>query len=325
MSYLIRHYRNTDTAHLTRIWNLHHASSQPCDVLSSSVFDACIVSKPYFDANDLLIIEDESHPVGFLHLGFGCKESRDSIDEGHALISCLCVEPHRNEELIADSLIRAGIQQLEARGTQDVIAIGAPFRYSFYLGIAPGDGLMGVVARDSRLQRWFAHNQFAPSRPTECWEVDLASFRPPMDRGQFAVRRSASVVRVLDEVQEDWWDAVVLGHTEQIRFQLYSRAKAAITNEILFWYTDQSWSGISSNTARVWLPTFPDDPESRDRTVFLFSEAFRQLQSERFSTIRVIASPDQQASVSVLQRLGFRSVEHGLVFQRQLALPADIV
>jgi hypothetical protein len=139
-----------------------------------------------------------------------------------------------------------------------------------------------------------------------------------MDRGQFAVRRAASVVRVLDELQEHWWDAVVLGHTEQIRFQLFSRQKSAITNEVSFWYTDQVFSGISSQAARLWLPQFPEDSEGRDRYVFLLSEAFRQLQSERFSTVRAIAAPDQQASVSVLQRLSFRSVEHGLVFKRRL-------
>ena len=318
MSYLIRHFRNTDTAHLMRIWNLHHSASRSCEPISHSVFDSCVISKPFFDARDLLILEDETQPVGFAHLGFGCNAARNDIDHSQALMSCLCIQPHRNEELIADSLIQASIAELKKRGSSDVIAIGSLSRYAFYVGMAAGDALMGVVVSDSRLQRWLVHNQFEPIRPTECWEVELASFRPPMDRGQFAVRRAASVVRVLDEVQEDWWDAVVLGHAEQIRFQLYSRQHAAITNEILFWYTDQAGSGISSNTVRVWLPKFPDDSEGRDRIVFLFAEAFRQLQSERFSTVRTIAAPDDQTSVSILQRLGFRSVEHGLIFQRKL-------
>jgi predicted N-acetyltransferase YhbS len=318
VSFSIRHFRNTDTAHLTRIWNLHHSASRSCDPISNSVFDACVIAKPFFVAEDLLILEDDGSPVGFVHVGYGGNEAKSNIDHQNAMLSCLCVEPHRDEESIADNLIQAAIGRIEQHSSSHVIAIGSPASYAFYIGVAAGDGLMGVVATDSRLQRWLGHNRFEPSRPTECWEVDLASFRPPMDRGQFAVRRAASVVRVLDELHEQWWDAVVLGHTEQIRFQLFSRQHSAITNEVSFWYTDQAFSGISSQAARIWLPKFPDDTEGRDRYVFLLSEAFRQLQSERFSTVRAIAAPDQQASVSVLQRLSFRSVLHGLIFERRL-------
>lgn len=319
MSYLIRHFQNTDTAHLTRIWNRHHSVNLSGNPISNTVFDACVIGKPFFVAEDLLILELDSRPIGFLHFGFGCNPERTDIDPREGLICCLCIEPHPEEDLIADALIENAIVKMESRGSRDVIAIGSTSRYAFYIGVSEGDGLMGVVASDSRLQRWLAQNQFEPTRPTECWEIDLSQFRPPIDRGQFAVRRAASVVRVLDEVLEDWWDAVVLGHTEQIRFQLYSRQLAAITHQVLFWYTDQSGSGISTQTARVWLPEFPADADGRDRIVFLLSEAFRQLQSERFSTIRAIAAPDQQGSVSVLQRLGFRSVKHGLIFQRKLS------
>jgi L-amino acid N-acyltransferase YncA len=50
---------------------------------------------------------------------------------------------------------------------------------------------------------------------------------------------------------------------------------------------------------------------------YLLAEAFRQLQSERFTTIRAIATPDQAGSVAIFQRLGFRSVEPGLIFERR--------
>ncbi|MFN9914692.1 MAG: hypothetical protein ACK53L_19040, partial [Pirellulaceae bacterium] len=74
-------------------------------------------------------------------------------------------------------------------------------------------------------------------------------------------------------------------------------------------------SHCASNTVRLWMPNFPDDTEGRDRVTYLLSEAFRQLQSERFSTVRAIASADQAASVAIFQRLGLRSVETGLVFK----------
>jgi GNAT superfamily N-acetyltransferase len=300
-----------------QIWNRHYRECRaPVEVLHG-VFDACVLSKPFFRADEFLIFEKDGEPVGFLHLGYGGSSDGHDRDSQRPLICALCVEPHPQEDEIADALLETALSRLKAAGASNVIAIGSPMQYSFYLGMAPGDGLMGVVARDIRLQRWLTKQSFEPIRPTECWEVDLGSFRPPMDRSQFSLRRSTSVVRVLDEQHRSWWDAVVLGHTEQIRFQLLSRADSSISDSAQFWFIDTSFAGIASNTARLWISDFPEDPEARDRMTYLLAEAFRQLQSERFTTIRAIATPDQASSVAIFQRLGFRSVEPGLIFERR--------
>jgi hypothetical protein len=201
-----------------------------------------------------------------------------------------------------------------------VAIIGSPNRYAFYLGIAPGDGLMGVVARDRRLQQWLSRHGFEPTRPTECWEVALNTFRPPMDRSQFSLRRSMSVVRSLDEQHRSWWDAVVLGHTEQIRFQILPHQSSNVAESASFWFIDTTFAGISSNVVRLWMIDFPDDVEGRDRMTYLLSEAFRQLHSERFTAVRAIATPDQASSVAIFRRLGMKSIEPGLVFERKLTV-----
>jgi hypothetical protein len=300
-----------------QIWNRHYqACRAPVEVMHG-VFDVCVLSKPFFRADEFLIYEDGGDPVGFLHLGYGGSADGKDRDIHQPLICALCVEPHPQEDLIADALLAVGLERLKQSGPSKAIAIGSPTRYSFYLGMAPGDGLMGVVARDSRLQRWLAKRSFEPVRPTECWEVDLAHFRPPMDRSQFSLRRSTSVVRVLDEQHSTWWDAVVLGHTEQIRFELLSRGDSSIRDSAQFWFIDTSFAGIASNTARLWIRDFPQDSEGRDRMTYLLAEAFRQLESERFTTIRAIATPDEAGSVAIFQRLGFRSVEPGMIFEHR--------
>ncbi len=196
--------------------------------------------------------------------------------------------------------------------------MGSQNRYAFYIGMAPGDCLMGVVSYDRRLLRWLTSVGFQSTSPTENWELDLSTFRPPMDRGQLAIRRLASIGRILDDIQNDWWNAVVLGHTEQIRFHLSYRKHGTITEEVLFWHTDPAWSGISSSIARVWLPAIPSDGEPRDRIVYLLCEAFRQLQMERFAKIRAITSPADAASVSVLEKLSFRTVDQGMIYKKSL-------
>jgi hypothetical protein len=238
------------------------------------------------------------------------------------------------------------MKRFDAVGCPSVISIGAEWRNAFYIGIAPGDALMGVPARDSRLQQWLVAGGFRPIRPTEVWELELDSFRAPMDRGQIAVKRTASVGKVLDDADSNWWHAVTMGHTEQISFQLHSRMQSNCIEEASLWYTDPAISGLRSHIARLWLmplaagiqqdhlsamttasqiPPMTREQQSRERTeandrrVYLLSETMRQLQIERFTTVRTVASADQQQSVSILQRLGFRSVEPGLIFERTTA------
>jgi len=300
-------------------------------------FEACVLSKPFFEANDLLILEDDNQPIGFAHVAYGSSDSGDAIDINAGILAAFYISPVANEDIAADLLLSEAMKRFDAVKSQSVISIGAEWRNSFYIGIAPGDGLMGVPARDARLQRWLYAGGFRPLRPTEVWELDLGTFRVPMDRGQIAVKRTASVGKVLDDADSNWWHAVTMGHTEQISFQLFSRTQSTFIEEASLWYTDHAISGLRSHIARLWLmplsakntsESFSQSPpmigavreqtEANDRRVYLLSESMRQLQLERFTTVRTVASADQQQSISILQRLGFRPVESGLIFERTL-------
>jgi len=312
-------------------------------------FEYCVLSKPFFEADDLLIIEDDDQPIGFAHVAYGANASCDAIDHQAGILAAFYLAPVANEDIAADLLLSEAMKRFDAVHCRSVISIGAEWRNSFYIGIAPGDALMGVPARDSRLQRWLTTGGFRPIRPTEVWELDLGSFRVPMDRGQIAVKRTASVGKVLDDADSNWWHAVTMGHTEQISFQLFSRTSSIYLEEASLWYADPVISGLRSHIARLWLmplaaanlsqsnlPTVPqigplgpstnrpdlasrDRTEANDRRVYLLSEAMRQLQLERFTTVRAVASADQQQTISILQRLGFRPVESGLIFERTTA------
>ncbi len=345
MPYLIRPYRNTDTPDLARIWNLHHEAMNWPHRVRPVHFESCVLSKPFFVPNDLLIIEDDERPIGFAHVAFGANAAHDAPDPRAGILAAFYIAPNANEEIAADLLLTEAMKRFEAVGCPSVISIGAEWRNAFYIGIAPGDALMGVPARDSRLQHWLVAGGFQPIRPTEVWELELDSFRAPMDRGQIAVKRTASVGKVLDDADSNWWHAVTMGHTEQISFQLFSRMQSNCIEEASLWYTDPAISGLRSHIARLWLmplsaviqqemgdsgsmvsqaPPMSREQQSRERTeandrrVYLLSETMRQLQLERFTTVRTVASADQQQSISVLQRLGFRSVEPGLIFERTI-------
>ena len=139
-----------------------------------------------------------------------------------------------------------------------------------------------------------------------------------MDRLQIGIRRTCTVGRLLDEDSHQWWLSSVLGHCEQVRFNLVLRSPPKVESEIMFWFPDPTISNIDSSVVRLWLPAVPEGEEARERFIYLMAESLRQLQQERKHVVRTFASADQQPTITLLQRLGFRSVEHGMVFAKDL-------
>lgn len=316
----IRTFLNTDSPVLSSIWAAHHAAYKSQSKCPVHIWDQCILSKPFFRSDHLaLACDDANLPVGFVHFGFGSNPGGNRISDAQTLIHKICVVPGENEDAIAAELLQFAQRTLKTLGANSCTAMGSMERQAFYLGVADRDNLMGVPVRDSRTQRWLATAGFAAIRPTECWELDLLSFRPPMDRTQIGIRRTCTVGRLIDEeLHHSWWLSSVLGHCEQIRFNLVLRSPPKVDNELLFWFPDPTLVGVDSTVVRLWMPSIPQSEESRERFIYLMAESLRQIQQERKIAVRTFASPDQQPTVTLLQRLGFRSVDHGVVYAKGL-------
>lgn len=274
-----------------------------------------MLGKPFFHCSGLVLATNQDCiPMGFIHFGFARNQDGSDTSESEAMVHKICIAPHEQEDAIAKALIEHALRSMHEENATSCTALGTTELNAFYLGVGEGDNLMGVIAKDTRTQRWLSQAGFSPTRPTECWELDLSSFRPPMDRTQIGIRRTCTVGRLLDEDTHEWWLSSVLGHCEQIRFNLVLRTPPKVEGEVMFWFPDPTILGVDSSVVRLWLPIVPESEEARERFVYLMAESLRQLQQERRRAVRTFASADQQRSITLLQGLGFRSVEHGLVF-----------
>ena len=315
----IRSFLNTDTPFLAKLWNDHHIAFHSKSVCPISVWDQCVLGKPFFQNSGLVLATNrECIPVGFIHFGFASNQDGSDSSLTDAMVHKICIAPNEDEDAIAKALFEHALGAMREKNAATCSALGTTELNAFYLGVGDGDNLMGVVAKDTRTQRWLSQVGFSPTRPTECWELDLSTFRPPMDRTQIGIRRTCTVGRLLDEDTHEWWLSSVLGHCEQIRFNLVLRTPPKVESEIMFWFPDPTILGVDSSVVRLWLPSVPESEDARERFVYLMAESLRQLQQERRRAVRTFASADQQRSITLLQRLGFRSVEHGLVFARTL-------
>ena len=318
----IRSFLNTDTPFLAKLWFSHHSAFNSKSACPSSVWDQCVLSKSFFHSDELLLaIDANCNPVGFVHFGFSRHNDGSRPSNASAILHKLCVAPHADEDAISKSLMDRALDELQSRGAVSCTALGSTEANAFYLGVGEGDNLMGVIAKDSRTQRWLANAGFVPTRPTECWELDLSSFRQPMDRTQIGIRRTCTVGRLLGEDTHEWWLSTVLGHCEQIRFNLVMRSPPKVESEIMFWFPDPTIAGVDSSVVRLWLPELPAGDDARERFIYLMAESLRQLQQEKRRAVRTFASAEHQQTITLLERLGFRSVEHGVVFSREFPGP----
>lgn len=282
------------------------------------MWDACVFSKPYFDSDELLLaIDSNGETVGFVH--FGIVPLRNNPDRTSVgTIHRLCVTPCTNEAEIANLLINQAVEKLRSQGATACQSLGCGEDSVFYLGIAEGDNSMGILAQDQRSQEWFHAAGFAPICPTECWELELASFRPPMDRMQIQVRRNCTIGRMLEEDYDDWLESTILGHCEQIRFHLMVKSPPSLEGILSCWFPDPEVADVDGGVVRIKLPDVPSTELERERFVYLLSESLRQLQQDRKRIVRAVASAQKQQTITLLQRLGFRSVVHGLLFEKQI-------
>jgi len=313
----IRSFLNIDTPSLAKIWFLHHQayrSKSDCTVVA---WDHAVLAKPFFRNDEFLIAEDSQEGiVGFAH--FGRNPEAVGVGKDAGILHRICVRPGEDEDAIAHELIAACLERMRGDCLPRCVGIGAYHDSIFYIGVAEGDGFLGVQSNDVRLLRWMQTAGFRPAQATECWELVLAQFKPPMDRIQIGIHRNSIVSRILGEAQSTWWHSVVFGHCDQAIYQLTTRSVPVTELRVEIWTPEVFVPGTESRIARWIIPEFASDQTLIEQWICLLSECLRLLQSERKQLAHVVIDPNIASHVQILQRLGFKTKYHGMVLARDL-------
>ncbi len=315
MSVNIRSYENADAKACCKIWNDHYANIGLPSNLDVHLWEFAIVGKIFFDEDLFLVAVENDSIIGFVHATLRSDEFNAAPT--CAIINAICVKVRDDCNEIAAKLITTLLAKPKMKGIASIAALGSPSHFSEYTLISPLYGMLGVPASDQRVQRWLLSAGFRAASPIDLWEVSLANLRPPMDRGQMAVRRNSDVGRVLNDECDSWFLANAFGHAEQLRFTLSTRGDERIAQEVTFFYLEQS-PMRANMMAQLFLEAVPADPLGIDQITFLLAESLRQLQYERFSGVIALTQANDLPAVSLLQRLSFRTVGSGVSYQMPL-------
>jgi hypothetical protein len=316
VSIALRSFRNTDTDAICRIWNDHHAGQPTCQ-MTPLQFELCVLAKPYFHAEQLMVASVDEELKGFAHFAPAIAEEGWVNPDGHSILSSLCVSPYEEETILAEILL-AEIERAQiAKGARCSLTRPMPPECPFYLGLGLGDSMMGITTNDRRAYSWLIKAGYEPRIATSGWELHLSEFQAPIDRLQIQIRRNAHVDRMLEEPQMPWWHACVLGHTEPTGFQLTLRSEGQVAQDLLVWNVSPELATSSESVVWMWPIQVGPSQQSTDQLVFLIAEALRQMAEERVDVVRTVSDSSQQLVAAVLTRLGFRNSLSGVVLEKQ--------
>ncbi len=320
MSLLIRAYQNTDTQALCRVFNSHHeAVGLPSAIVPLSL-ELCILSKPYFESQHLLVAEQDGRIIGFTQVGFEPDAALESLNSEAAVMSALCVEPGEEDFVAGQILVDEAVRTVAESGSRRIRYCPPPPAAPFFAGLSPGDGMIGCPVVDPRVRSWLQAAQWQVDQSVVCWEIDLNRFQPPMDRMQIQIRRMAHVDRLLDEPILPWYVASMLGHTEPIGFQLTSRQSRMVTADIVVWTVGNELLPQGEVIAHLW-PVESLAAGQEDQLIFLISEALRQLREDRIDIVRTVVPAQDTTMAKLLSRIGFSATISGDVFSHSMMPP----
>lgn len=318
MTVNIRTFRNTDCPGISKAWNSHYEHFGSSIKINSQRLELFALAKPYFDETKLLVAERENEIVGFLHSGpLSSPDLTDARWDSRS-IAALCVKQDEDEDRVAALLLATFLQNSASEGVTECVFKPTLPDCAFYLGLGPADSMIGATSTDARVCRWLQAAKFEPSMPTCLWELDLQQFTAPVDRLQIQIRRSAQVNRELDEPVLPWWQAAILGHTEPSSFLLTHRTERRVIGELLCWSISTELTQQHDSVIWLWPLSHDASGLNRDQHVFLITEALREFQSEHIDLVRTVSRADESESTEILRRLGFASLQNGLIFKRSL-------
>ena len=315
----IRSFRNTDVPSICDVWNAHHAASGvhcPMDALRLEWF---ALAKPYFDAHNFLLCENEVGEIdGFLHFGHVSNSDQSNLHASKLGIWAFCVRPHGNEDRVGSELLKTFMELATQQKSEQIVFRPVLPDSAFYLSIGPADAMVSVLSQEVRVCKWLAKVGFRPTVPTCMWELELLEYKPPIDRMQIQIRRTATVNQQLEEPSLPWWQACVLGHTAPTAYHLIHRTQNRLICDALFWSLSPELQSQQSQVVWLWPLKENEEPQQQDFLTFLLAESLRQYQEARIDLARTATAADEQANTHILRKLGFRPSENGMIFELTL-------
>jgi len=318
-----RPFRNADPPLLAALWRSR--ADRPClqQPVTPELLEQLVFAKLYFDYEGLIVARDDARPVGFAHAGFGPNEQLDWISPDAGVTCLILTASDCDEEAVAGGLLDRCEEYLKHRGAKSLFGGGVNPMNPFYVGLFGGGDLPGVLDSDAFARGAFESRGYRQVERIILMRRDLVGLEPGVDRRQLKIRREMAVEVVPDAHSTSWWEACVFGEFELTRFHLKSRFGGPAVATATFRGTAPGGTAPGDTAApgrSVALIDIAVNTEHRRGGLarFLLHDAFRWLMREGVLSVELQAFESDAAALAVFANLGFRQVEQGGLWRKDV-------
>lgn len=313
---VVRPFINTDPPRIAELWN--HQSQSRClaQPMTTALLETHVLAKPYFEAENLLVAEEEGEVVGFVHVAC-CLRGPETAKKG--IVAMLMTSKSPPRKRIQDHLLAAAEDRLRQLGSTTAYFYGNGDFAPFYFGLYGGSGNRGVVASDPRCLEIAARNDYHTELVWSVMQRTIHGFRPPVNREQMTLRRAYIVIMEDDPVSPVWSEACLFAQKLRTRFILTKKHDPTPLTSVTFAQLDlfsQIW-GVRAMALIDWenLATLDES-----LMIFFLGEAFRQLGELGIASIETQIPTEASEFARRLETLGMSQIDQVSVLSKSLDL-----
>jgi ribosomal protein S18 acetylase RimI-like enzyme len=314
-----RPFRNPDPPSLVRIWNDCYTGRGAAFLNGSTPLEFLVLAKPYFERAGLILALDEGNPIGFVHAGFGPDPTGQRLKFDEGVICALAVRPSHRRRGIGRELLRQAEAYLKAKGAKTAQAGTRRPLHPFYWGLHGGSEPAGILVSDPGGGPAFLKaNRYQLVEQLGLYDRELGSL-PPLADTRFPNIKRKCELRILPRpVSTSWFEEAVYSPLEMLEFQLQENATGKAVARAKVWDMEHfSWRWHQPSAGIIDLYV-QDDRRRQGYAKFLIVQILRYLQDQFYSLVEVQAPEGHAAILKLAQGLGFKKVDEGLVFRKEL-------
>lgn len=318
MSVTFRTFRNSDPPHLLRLWNAGLTGRSSAYLQSCPAFEVHVFSKPYFDRKGLFIAEEGGQMIGFAHAGFGPDASGMKLDPTLGIVCLIVVHPKAQRRGIGADLLRRCESYLKEHGSKRVLAGGRRPRSPFYWGLYGGSELPGLLLSDNGADCFFQTQGYTATETLLVFQRQIDGPILLQDPRFTSLKRKYEVRVMPRPLSPRWYDECTYAPLEMLHFQLQEVATGIPLAQVRMWDMDAfAWRWHQPSVGLIDLEVKAMHRQ-QGLAKFLMAQVLRYIQEQFYSLIEMQCGATNTAGLSLYQRLGFRQVDEGRVYAKDL-------
>ena len=314
---LYRPFRNGDPPQLARLWNAAGLGRGAVAGVTVELLDHLLFSQQHFRRESVVVAEAGGEVVGAALLGFGPGDGGEHCDRTRGVVSAVLVHPDHRGRGIGRECVRRAVERLRTDGAVTVTAGPAPPADPFLVGLYGGSEPAGFLESDPAAAGLMAACGFSPVRRRVVLHRDAAE--PCRTGFQTLAARRKCDLRVREAGEgASWWWATRHGRLDTLRFTLSPKMPraagppepaATVTLSGLDLYAPRWGVRAVGLHGLTWSAA-----GSPAHAQALLTEVLRRLREQAVDLAEVHADSDDVERLALLDRLGFREVDAGVVY-----------